>query len=326
MSCKWLFKKKIETADNELIRFKARLVARGFTQEHGVDYTEVFSPVVKHTSIRILLAVVAKLDWELEQLDVKTAFLHGDLEETIYMSQPEGFVKQGMEDKVCLLKKSIYGLKQASRQWHKKFDDFVLRNGFERSSYDECVYIKRKKGVAVAYLLLYVDDMLVAGASKAEVQKVKDDLSLAFEMKDLGAAKRILGMNIVRNRERKEIWLNQSDYISRIIKRLRMETTKSTATPMAQHFRLTVEQAPKGEEERLEMQNIPYANIVGSVMYAMVGTRPDVAQAISSTSRFMSNYGKDHWLALRWILRYLKGAGIREYCLVAAHTMGKMLW
>lgn len=129
------------------------------------------------------------MDWELEQLDVTTAFLHGDLEETIYMSQPEGFIKPGMENKVCLLKKSIYGLKQASRQWHKKFDDHVLRNGFVRSKYDECVYIKKKKGVAVAYLLLYVDDMLVAGASKQEVQKVKDDLSSAFDMKDLGGAK-----------------------------------------------------------------------------------------------------------------------------------------
>ena len=123
MSCKWIFKKKVEVGNK--VRFKARLVARGFTQEEGVDYNEVFSPVVKHASIRILLAIVAQKNWHLEQLDVKTAFLHGDLEETIFMDQPEGFVIHGSEDKVCLLKKSLYGLKQESRQWHIKFDEHI---------------------------------------------------------------------------------------------------------------------------------------------------------------------------------------------------------
>ena len=150
VSCKWIFKKKLEGSEGDKIRFKVRLVARGFTQEQGVDCNEVFSPVVKHISIRMLLAIVAKRNWELEQLDVKTAFLHGDLEEIIYMTQPEGFVKPGDKSKVCLLKKSIYGLKQASRQWHKKFDDHMIRSGFLSSKYDECVYFKKEGGVPVA--------------------------------------------------------------------------------------------------------------------------------------------------------------------------------
>lgn len=128
VSCKWVYKKKVE-AENK-IRFKARLVARGFTQEEGIDYNEIFSPVVKHASIRILLAVAAQNKWELEQLDVKTAFLHGDLDETIYMDQSEGFLMHGNEGKVCLLKKSLYGLKQASRQWHLKFDEHMEKIGF----------------------------------------------------------------------------------------------------------------------------------------------------------------------------------------------------
>ena len=249
------------------------------------------------------------MDWELEQLDVKTAFLHGDLEETIYMHQPEGFVRPGDEDKVCLLKKSIYGLKQASRQWHKKFDDHVLKSGFCRSKYDECVYIKKMKGIPIAYSLLYVDDILLAWACKEEIQKVKDDLGSAFDMKDLGSTKRILGMDIFRDRKHKSIWLSQSDYIARMIRRFRMEDTKETATPLAMHFKLSSDQRPKNEIERREMQAIPYANIVGNIMYVMISTRPDVAQAISVTSRFMANFGKQYWLALKWVMRYLKGSG-----------------
>ena len=158
-------------------------------------------------------------------------------------------------------------------------------------------------------LIFYVDDMLLAGACKKELQSVKDDLKAAFDMKDLGPAKRILGMIIVRDRQRKLIWLTQHDYVSRVLKRFKMENAKETATPLAQHFKLSIEQRPKSEAEAAEMQRIPYANIVGSIMYAMISTRPDVAQSISVISRFMANHGRHHWQALKWTLRYLKGAG-----------------
>ena len=161
----------------------------------------------------------------------------------------------------------------------------------------------------MAYLLLYVDDMLVAGACKKEVQRVKDDLNSTFDMKDLGAAGRILGMSIVRNREKKEIWLNQADYINKLVEKYKMGDVKATRTPLAQHFKLSIQQKPSNERERQEMQAIPYANIVGSIMYAMISTRPDIAQAISVTSRFMADHGRQHWLALKWTLRYLRGAG-----------------
>lgn len=147
----------MEEGEVESIRFKARLVARGFTQVEGLDYTEVFSSVVKHTSIRILLAMTAHFNWELHQLDVKTAFLHGDLEEKVYMVQPKGFEKPGEEQKVCLLKKSLYELKQSSRQWNKKFHEHMESMSFERSSFDSCVYIKRKEDLIIVCLLLYVE-------------------------------------------------------------------------------------------------------------------------------------------------------------------------
>ena len=153
IGCKWVYKKKVEAFQNDNIRFKARLVAKGYNQIEGIDYNEVFSPVVKHSSIRILLAIVVQRDWELHQLDVKTAFLHGDLEETIFMEQPEGFIKKGEEGKVCQLKKSLYGLKQSSRQWYLKFDQYMLGIGFKKSSYDDCVYIKKDGDTIKAYLV-----------------------------------------------------------------------------------------------------------------------------------------------------------------------------
>ena len=143
------------------------MVAKGFAQKEGIDYNEIFSPVVKHTSIRLMLAIVAQFDLELEQMDVRTTFLHGELEEQIYMRQPEGYIQKGQEGMVCLLRKSLYGLKQSPRQWYKKFNSVMIKAGYSRCEYDSCVYFLQGKDPT--YLLLYVDDMLIAARSKAQV-------------------------------------------------------------------------------------------------------------------------------------------------------------
>ena len=158
--------------------------------------------MVRHTSIRVLLVIVAIHDLELEQLDVKTAFLHGDLDEDIYMEQPEGFVVDGKSNMVCKLKKSLYGLKQSPRQWYKRFDHFMLESGFHRSIKDACVYFKRLGNDFWVYLLLYVDDMLIASKDQNEINKLKMLLKSEFEMKNLGEARKILGMEIGRDRKR----------------------------------------------------------------------------------------------------------------------------
>lgn len=275
-------------------RCKAHVVARGFSQIPSIDYNEIFSPVVKHTSIRALLTLVAMQDLELEQLDVKTAFLHGELEEEIYMRQPDDFIVKDKEDHVCLLKRSLYGLKQSPRQWYKRFDQFIIEHGFSRSEYDSCVYLKQEKNSSLVYLLLYVDDMLIAAKDMFDVNRVKEMLKSEFEMKDLGAAMKILSMEIIRDRKRKKLYLSQKKYVDKVIERFNMNDAKPVSTPLTTHFRLSVLDSPRSKAEEDYMSQVSYSNAVGCIMYAMVCTRPDIAQAVNVVSRYMANPGKAH--------------------------------
>ncbi|WVZ79655.1 hypothetical protein U9M48_027210 [Paspalum notatum var. saurae] len=304
--CKWIFKRKEGISPSEPARFKARLVAKGYSQIPGIDFNDIFSPVVKHSSIRMLLSLVAMHDYELEQLDVKTAFLHGELDETIYMDQPEGFVVPGKENLVCKLKKSLYELKQSPRQWYKRFDSFMISNGFKRSDYDSCVYLKTVNSSAI-YLLLYVDDMLIAAKEKSEIAKLKAQLNKEFEMKDLGAAKKILGMEIIRDRKSGLLYLSQRGYIEKVLRRFNMHNAKPVSTPLAAHFRLSSDLCPTSDDDIEYMSRVPYSSAVGSLMYAMVCSRPDLSHALSVVSRYMANPGKEHWRAVQWIFIYLRG-------------------
>ncbi|CAM8947754.1 unnamed protein product [Rhodiola kirilowii] len=306
VGCKWVFKFKEGILWVEKPRYKARLV--GFTQREGVNFNEIYSPVVKHRSIRIVLSIVAHCNLELEQLDVKTAFLYGSLDETIYMSQPKCFISGNAENTVYLLNKSLYGLKQSPRQWYKRFDEFMLSCDFKRSSYDWCIYYKYWDNGSAIYLLLYVDDMLIASDIMQLISDIKEQLNAQFEMKDLGDAKKILGMEIVRDRGKGTLFLNQTNYLCKLVKKFDMSNAKSVLIPLAQHFKITNEQCPKNESELEHMSSVPYANAVGCLMYSMVCTRPDIAHSVSMVSRFMSKPGKTHWDAVKWVLRYVKGS------------------
>lgn len=314
---KWIYKIKQEVDGSK--RYKARLVMKGFQQKEGIYFDEIFSPVVKHTTIRVVLGLVEAEGLYLEQLDVKTAFLHGDLKEVIYMEQPQGYIAPGKEDLVCKLQKSLYGLKQAPRQWYKKFDAFMCGSGYTRCQSDHCCYFKRFDNSYII-LLLYVDDMLIAGANFNEIEKLKKEMSNQFAMKDLGAAKKILGIKIIRDKVVGTLKLSQAEYVEKVIRQFNMYDAKPVGTPLAAHFQLSKEQSPKSEKEEEYMKKVPYASAVGCLMYIMVCTRPDIAQVVGAVSRYTSNPGKQHWEAVKWIMRHLRGTIDMSLCFKRGST------
>ncbi|GJR77277.1 retrotransposon protein, putative, ty1-copia subclass [Tanacetum coccineum] len=301
---KWLFKKKTDM-DDAVHTFKARLVAKGFTQTYGVDYEETFSPIADIRAIRIFIAIAAFYDYEIWQMDVKTAFLNGHLSEEVYMVQPEGFVNPKFPNRVCKLKRSIYGLKQASRQWNKRFDDEIKKFGFSQNRDEPCVYMKAS-GSYVTFLILYVDDILIMGNNIPMLQDVKSYLGRCFAMKDLGEAAYILGIKIYRDRSKRLIGLCQSAYIEKILKRYFMENSKRGTIPMQDKLKLSKSQGASTPAEKQRMQNVPYASAIGSIMYAVRCTRLDVAFAQNITSRFQQNPGELHWTTVKNILKYLR--------------------
>ncbi|GJV39606.1 retrotransposon protein, putative, ty1-copia subclass [Tanacetum coccineum] len=282
--------------DGAVHTFKSRLVAKGFTQTYGVDYEETFSPVADIRAIRILIAIAAFYDYEIWQMDVKTAFLNGHLFEEVYMTQPEGFVNPKYPNHVCKLKRSIYGLKQASRQWNKRFDDEIKKFGFTQNQDEPCVYLKASRSY-VTFLILYVDDILIMGNNIPMLQDVKSYLGKCFAMKDLGEAAYILGIKIYRDRSKRLIGLCQSAYIEKILKRYYMENSKRGTIPMQEKLKLSKSDGASTPTEKRCMSNIPYALAVGSIMY--VTTVKNILKYLWNTKDMFLVYGGDMKRELR---------------------------
>ncbi|GJZ91758.1 zinc finger, CCHC-type containing protein [Tanacetum coccineum] len=294
LGCKWIFKKKMKV-DGTIDKFKARLVIQGFRQkEIRLFDTNALSRI---STIRLLIALAATHNLVIHQMDVKTAFLNGDLEEEIYMKQPEGFVMPGKEHKVCKLIKSLYGLKQAPKQWHHKFDEVVLSNGFVLNQSDKCVYCKFDESGKGVIICLYVDDMLIFGTDQTQVDKTKEFLSSNFSMKDMGEADVILGIRI--KRENKGLAITQSHYIEKILKKFNCEGCGPVSTPMEAGIKLVPHMGKP-------VNQLEYSRAIGCLMYAMTSTRPDIAYAVGKLSRFTSNPSNHHWEAIIRVFRYLK--------------------
>ncbi|KAL0282076.1 UNVERIFIED_CONTAM: Retrovirus-related Pol polyprotein from transposon TNT 1-94 [Sesamum radiatum] len=259
IGCKWVYKRKLG-ADWDVTAFKARLLAKGYTQRPGVDFEEIYSPVAMAKSIQILLAIAA---W------------------------------------------SIYGPKQDSRSWNTRFDEVIRGYDFIKNDYDPCVY-KKISGSSVTYFVLYVDDILLIGNDVKMLGDIKAWLSTQFSMKHMGEASYILGIKIYRDRSRRMLGLTQSLYIEKVLKRFRMEHSKRGVLPIRHGIKLSKKQSSKTDEELKRMSDIPYASAVGSIQYVVQCTRPDVAYALSVTSRYQAYTGEGHWSSVKSIIKYLR--------------------
>ncbi|RVW46570.1 Retrovirus-related Pol polyprotein from transposon TNT 1-94 [Vitis vinifera] len=295
IGCKWVFRRKYHT-DGMIQTFKARLVAKGFKQRECINYFDTYAPVARKTSIRILFALASIHNLFVHQMDVKTAFLNGDLNEEVYMEQPEGFVLLGNENKVCKLVKSLYGLKQAPKQWHEKFDHAILSYGFRHNNVDKCLYSKTCDDYMVI-VCLYVDDMLILSDEMKGIIEMKRLLSSAFKMKDLGEVDTILGIKVKRNSG--GYALNQTHYIEKVVSKFSHLKIKDVNTPFDSSIKLE-------KNDGRSVAQLEYASAIGSLMYAAQCTRADISFAVSKLSRFISNPSVEHWKAIDRVLGYLK--------------------
>lgn len=292
----WLFKHKYD-ADGALSRHKARLVANGKSQVERADFTETFNPVVKPATIRTVLNVAISLEWSINQLDVKNAFLQGDLEETVYMHQPPGFVDSSYPHHVCKLNKAIYGLKQAPRAWNSRFSKFLKLMGFVTSKADSSLFIFRK-GRDCAYLLLYVDDILLTASSNILLQRILTKLKTEFPMTDLGKLRHFLGIKAEFNAN--GLFLSQAVYAQDVIARAGMSDCKPFATPVDLKSKLSIHDGDPIDNPTF------YRSLAGALQY-LTFTRPDISYAVHQICLYMHTPRQPHLHALKRIIRYLQG-------------------
>lgn len=299
--CKWVYKTK-RNEKGETVKFKARLVVKGCSQRPGIDYTEVFSPVVRLASLRYLFALAVKYDLDICQMDAVSAFLQGDIEEEIYMKQPPLY--ESSENLVCRLKRSLYGLKQASRQWNKKLDSTLKEMGLSQSNLDPCIYYKIVDNSNIIFIAVYVDDLLIFTNNKEMNSHVKAELHKKFKMKDLGDSCDCIGIHIERDRNNGIIYLDQRKYILEVLQKYGMLDCKTVKTPMDVNTKFCEE---GNSEETKTLIDIPYQEIIGCLLYISQVTRPDISFVINLLSKYNSKPEIRHWLALKRVMRYLKG-------------------
>jgi hypothetical protein len=296
-------------ADGTIERFKARLVLQGYNHQKGVEYDETYAPVVAMESVRFLMGIAASNGWEVDHLDVPTAFLNGELEHLIVTRVPKGWNdaisdELGEDGDPTGLHKSLYGLKQAGLCWNKKVDSTATVFGFKRSTSDTCVYIMWTIGGVVVFAI-WTDDYFLTGSDKEAIGKWKEKLFEEFQIKDKGRVEYALGVRFSWSPA--GLHMDQEKAINDMASRYRMDTTKGKALPLPQGTILTKDMAPKTDEEKDDMEDVPYKSLIGSLLYVARVTRPDIMYAVSFLSRFSSNPGRNHWTAAQGVLKYLIG-------------------
>jgi hypothetical protein len=302
---KWVYKTKRDASGN-IAKFKARIVAQGFSQVEGVDFDETFSPVARLTSLRLLLAITATSDLLLHQMDADTAFLNGTLDEEIYMVFPPGYQASDPSSTGLRLIKSLYGLKQSPRVWWKLISGHLATMGFEKVDSDWGLYFRKKDG---CFILLYVDDVLIAAPSMGPINDVKASLKAKWKWTDMGEAAYVLGLKLERDRRSRTIQLSQEAYIERILVRFGMENATTIGTPLE-------DAKPEVSKDDVDPRRQKwYLSIVGSLMWVSQSLRPDISFAVGLLSRFSHNPTEDHLRVAKRVLRYLKGTAGRSLVL-----------
>jgi len=293
---RWVFKRKVNL-DGTLL-YRARLVAKGYTQTHGVDYYETYAPVVRRSTLRLLFSMAVNYDFKIAHLDVKTAFLNRDLLETAYMAQPEGFAAEGREGMVCKLNKAVYGLKQAARSWNQKADGVLKQQGFVNFSDEPCVYVKGNEN-SIVIIALYVDDFYLFYQNDCDKNQLLIVLQSYFKIKDLCEVKNCLGMRMERNWKNGTLLIHQEEYINSILQKFRLQNIKKFNTPMENRLKMEdVKVGPKTD--------LPYQELIGCLLYLSVCTRPDISYAVSFLSQFNNCYTRTHWQMAVRVVAYLK--------------------
>ncbi|XP_071683308.1 uncharacterized protein [Lolium perenne] len=296
VGCKWIYTVK-QNPEGKIERYKARLVARGYSQTYGIDYDETFAPVAKMNTVRILISCATNFGWPLHQLDVKNAFLHGDLKEEVYMDIPPGFSTPRTSGKVCRLRKSLYGLKQSPRAWFDIFRRVICAMRYKQCNGDHTVFYRHSNS-KITILAVYVDDIIITGDDEVEISRLKDSLRKEFEVKDLGQLKYFLGIEIARSP--KGIVLSQRKYVLDLLSDIGMLGCRVASTPIDQNHKLCAESGEPVNKEK-------YQKLVGRLIY-LCHTRPDISYAVSVVSRYMHDPRSGHLDAVNQILRYLKGS------------------
>ncbi|CAL8078783.1 unnamed protein product, partial [Prunus armeniaca] len=294
---KWVFKTKLNL-DGSVQKNKARLVAKGYSQKPGVDYNETFAPVARLDTIRTLIALAAQKGWQLYQLDVKSAFLNGVLEEEVYVDQPEGFVMKGSESKVYKLHKALYGLKQAPRAWYSEIDGYFAECGFTKSQSEATLYVKARCEASILIVSIYVDDIVYTGNDQEMLEDFKKDMKEKYEMTDLGLLHHFLGMVVIQTPT--SIFIHQKKYATTLLNRFGLSECKPVSIPL-----VTSEKLSKDDGSGLASEE-QYRRIVGSLLY-LTATRPDIMFAASLLARFMHCPTSKHLGTAKHVLRYVKG-------------------
>lgn len=294
---KWIFKTKYNEK-GEVENHKARLVAKRYSQQWGVDFTEVFAPVARWDTIRTILTLATLRGWNVFQLDVKSAFLHGELSETVFVDQPQGYQKRGEEHKVYRLKNALYGLRQAPRAWYNRIESYFLKEGFEKCPSEHTLFVKSGAKTDMLIISLYVDDLIFTGNNETMFSDFKESMKKEFDMTNLGRMSYFLGVEVVQNSS--GIFVSQSKYTKEILERFGMDNSKPVDNPVVPGYKLS----KKGDG--VEVDATTYKQMVGSLMY-LTATRSDLMYAVCLISRYMEKPTDVHLQAAKRILRYLKG-------------------